>query len=140
MSSLVFSSRTNIDSTILYCCDGKCSKAWGISSRPTKQLSIVVDDIFFIGDVELQIDADYPISFENGYGRLSEGYADVAGHNAWCIRQCERIESTVVIDLVKKSADRLRLLMYTKINELKRGWYNIPTLDSNKSIDSINEL
>ena len=46
-------------------CDGKCEKAWGVSSRPKIQLSeIDEDDYCFLADDELGIAPEDPLTYE----------------------------------------------------------------------------
>lgn len=68
-------------------CDELCSKAWGINSRPSVQLSDDDDDYEFLADGELpQAPAD-PGTYEGGFGKpVSVDYFP----NKWCVRECER--------------------------------------------------
>lgn len=74
---------------VLLCCDGRCSKAWGINHRPRTQLSDDEDDIIWIRDSDLGEAPDDPGTYEGGHGKPSE--SDGPGrHNRWCARECER--------------------------------------------------
>jgi hypothetical protein len=72
---------------IILACDGKCSKAWGLTSRPKEQFdSQDEDDYAFLADNEL---GDAPAdtgTYEGIYGKPS-GPEEM---NKWCARQCER--------------------------------------------------
>ena len=67
-------------------CDGKCHKAWGINSRPTRQLSENEDDYEFLSDNELGEAPENPGTYEGGYGKNPKSL------NKWCARECERSE------------------------------------------------
>lgn len=58
-------------------CDGKCNKAWGINSRPSKNNK-------FLPDNELGEAPDNPGTFEGGQGKKPGSL------NKWCARECER--------------------------------------------------
>lgn len=58
-------------------CDGKCYKAWGINSRPSKNGKFKKDD-------ELGIAPENPGTFEGGQGKNPKSL------NKWCARECER--------------------------------------------------
>jgi hypothetical protein len=70
-------------------CDGRCSKAWGINSRPTVQLSDDEDDYYSIPDGELGDAPADPGTYEGDCGKpLSVKSA--TDMNKWCVRECER--------------------------------------------------
>jgi len=83
---------------IIYCgqaaaigCDEKCDKAWGISSRPKRQLSDNPDDYELLADDELpQAPAD-PGTYEGGCAKPTIEQDKL---NKWCARECERCTLT----------------------------------------------
>jgi len=69
-------------------CDGKCEKAWGISSRP----KIILDednedDYCFLSDSELDIAPIDPGTYEGSDGKPE---SNTEFPNKWCVRECER--------------------------------------------------
>lgn len=69
------------------CCDGNCSKAWGINSRPFVQLSDDEDDTAMLADHELGTAPVDPGTYEGGVAKpLSAKYFPTK----WCVRECER--------------------------------------------------
>lgn len=68
-------------------CDGKCEKAWGISSRPKIELSDDPDNYAFLSDCELGI-APKDLGTYEGRDRKPNSAADFP--NKWCVRECER--------------------------------------------------
>ncbi len=109
-----------IEKDIFFCgqpvtvsCDGQCSKAWGISSRPYIQLDDSnEDDIVFLADGELGEAPADPGTYEGGDAKPTTPEDRL---NRWCVRECERC---VWIDKNQ----------YTVMN--KKDWnkrqYNIP--------------
>lgn len=67
-------------------CDRKCTKAWGMNSRPTVPLSDDPDDFAFLADAELGDAPDDPGTYEGGHGKP----LFPERHNKWCVRECER--------------------------------------------------
>ena len=72
-------------------CDAKCNKAWGINSRPKRQLSADEDDYEFLADGEL---GDAPIDPGTYEGRDAKPRAISEQLNKWCCRECERCSKT----------------------------------------------
>ena len=79
---------------IVYCgqpavvvCDAKCSKAWGLNSRPQIDLSDDPDDFAFLADGELGDAPDDPGTYEGGHAKPLSADQRL---NKWCVRQCER--------------------------------------------------
>lgn len=79
---------------ILFCgqkarvkCDRKCNKAWGINTRPKKQLSIDEDDYCFLSDNELKNAPTDPGTYEFNDCK-PQSPNDFP--NKWCVRECER--------------------------------------------------
>lgn len=71
-------------------CDGKCSKAWGISDRPRVQLDPEdEDDYAFLADGELGKAPGDPGTYEGGDAKPR---GSRHGLNKWCVRACERSE------------------------------------------------
>lgn len=68
-------------------CDRNCDKAWGITQRPTHQLSDDPDDFEFLADDELGIAPADPGTYEGGHAKPS---SPVEFPNKWCVRECER--------------------------------------------------
>lgn len=68
-------------------CDGRCDKAWGISSRPKEQLSEDEDDYAWLADGELGIAPEDPGTSE---GNDSKPLPNEPKLNKWCARECER--------------------------------------------------
>lgn len=137
----MYSSKVYRNNYALYDCDGKCNQAWGISARPTKQLSNDPNDVYFIGDEELFFttapDSDI---VEGGDCKLDANI--IVGHNKWCIRQCERVVESISDD--RLGPDDVHKILIVKRNtkqlELKNGWYNKTDRDSNNIIKNINDL
>jgi len=80
--------------TILYCgqpgtiaCDANCSKAWGINSRPSEQLSENPDDYAYLSDSELK---DAPALPGTSEGSDMKPQRPEDRLNRWCARECER--------------------------------------------------
>ena len=70
-------------------CDGKCNKAWGINSRPRRQLSDDEDDYVYLSDAET---GEAPLNPGTYEGDCSKPHPDSAKLNKWCVRECERSE------------------------------------------------
>lgn len=74
----------------LLVCDGKCEKAWGVSSRPKIQLSETDEnDYCFLADNELGIAPEDPLTYE-GFNMEGKPTCDGGEMNRWCARECER--------------------------------------------------
>ena len=69
-------------------CDGKCHKAWGISSRPRVQLSENVEDYAYLADHELGRAPRDPGTYEGTSAKPTKPEEML---NKWCARQCERV-------------------------------------------------
>ena len=74
-------------------CDGRCSKAWGISNRPC--INFDPNDpgnIAWLSDDEIKGDAPAdPGTYEGGQGKPSAtDLMDPVHMNKWCFRECER--------------------------------------------------
>lgn len=86
-------------------CDGKCSKAWGMNSRPKVRLSgdpddfdydtdpdgwqRAADDYAYLADGELGEAPECPGTWEGSDGK-PVGATGPKDFNKWCIRECER--------------------------------------------------
>ena len=70
-------------------CDAKCSHAWGMNSRPKKQLDNGdnPDDYVWLSDAEAGLAPADPGTYEGGHGKPS---SPVEFPNKWCVRECER--------------------------------------------------
>ncbi len=68
-------------------CDGVCSKAWGMNSRPRVQLSDNVDDYEYLSDNEL---GEAPVDPGIYEGDCAKPVGDGQYLNKWCARECER--------------------------------------------------
>jgi hypothetical protein len=71
----------------LLVCDGRCSKAWGINSRPCRQLSDNPDDYESLADDELGEAPADPGTYEAGHAKPVHPGERL---NRWCARECER--------------------------------------------------
>jgi hypothetical protein len=75
---------------MLLICDGKCDKAWGVSSRPKIQLSETDEnDYCYLADDELEIALEDPLTYE-GLDMEGKPTCDEEKMNRWCCRECER--------------------------------------------------
>ena len=78
-----------------HACDGRCDKAWGSNSRPTrpsrKERAVAADpdDFAYLSDDELGTAPVDPGTFEGPDSKPlgAKGPDDV---NKWCVRECER--------------------------------------------------
>ena len=99
-------------------CDGKCTKAWGISNRPKVQLSDDEDDYAFLTDGELDDAPADPGTYEGGQGKPS---SDLYFPNKWCVRECERCSMSepgmYALPLETKSFDRRHYNMHWRDRE-----------------------
>lgn len=80
-------------------CDGRCEKAFGLNSRPTKQLSDDPDDFCYLADDEVGTAPADPGTYEGGEGKPD---AQHKLQSKWCARECERCGTfgpTELIDL-----------------------------------------
>lgn len=68
-------------------CDGICSKAWGINSRPRIDLSSDPDDFAWPADHELGAAPVDPGTYE---GDDAKPLTAASFPNRWCVRECER--------------------------------------------------
>lgn len=68
-------------------CDGRCDKAWGISSRPSVKLSSDPDDYEMLSDDEL---GEAPINPRTSEGGHTKPASASEFPNKWCVRECER--------------------------------------------------
>ena len=68
-------------------CDAKCSKAFGINSRPSNQLSEEEDDYEWLADDELPEAPEDPQTYEGGQAKPTHREERL---NKWCARECER--------------------------------------------------
>jgi hypothetical protein len=68
-------------------CDAKCSHAWGMNSRPKKQLSDNEDDYVYLSDAEAGPAPADPGTYEGFDGKPT---TPDEFPNRWCVRQCER--------------------------------------------------
>jgi len=75
---------------MLLICDGKCDKAWGVSTRPKIQLDDNDEnDYCFLADDELGIAPEDPLTYE-GLDMEGKPIFDEEKMNRWCCRECER--------------------------------------------------
>lgn len=81
-------------SPVVIACDGKCTSAFGINSRPHVQLSDNEDDHADLADHELGIAPIDPGTYEGGEAKPTD-YEDPKRQNKWCARECER---SVLVD------------------------------------------
>ena len=71
-------------------CDGKCDKAWGVSSRPKIQLDENnINDYCFLADSELETAPEDPLTYE-GLNMEGKPNNEEEKGNRWCCRECER--------------------------------------------------
>lgn len=75
--------------SVVAACDGKCSKAWGLNSRKSVQLSDDEDDIAWLSDNELGVAPDDPGTYEGCDGKPINATSG-EDLNKWCVRECER--------------------------------------------------
>ena len=73
----------------ILCCDGNCSKAWGINNRPEIQLSEDLDDTVYLADGELGTAPEDPGTYEGGHAKPRDESERL---NKWCALECERSE------------------------------------------------
>lgn len=85
---LMFSKEiTMFGKRVVVACDGRCNKAWGISSRPKVEFDTQEpDDVAWLADDELGDAPANPRSYEGRDGK-PDGPQSM---NKWCYRQCER--------------------------------------------------
>ena len=107
-------------------CDGRCDKAWGITSRPSvffngtkivaKEDASDPDDYALLADSELGIAPDDPGTYEGGCGKPSATpLTDPRRMNKWCARECERSK---IIEAGEP----------TRVPDLSQRVYNLPKL------------
>jgi hypothetical protein len=72
-------------------CDGLCTKAWGIMSRPKERFSTDDDDTALLADGELGNAPADPGTYEGGHAKPDGPHQ----MNKWCARECER---SVMVD------------------------------------------
>lgn len=73
-------------------CDGNCGKAWGINARPKVQFAEDdEDDVAWLADGEI---GEAPIDPGTYEGRDAKPTSADARLNKWCLRECERAESS----------------------------------------------
>ena len=82
--------------SMVLACDGKCSKAWGISQRPKEQLGADDDDVAYLADGELGEAPHSPGTYEGGCTKPR----GPEGMNKWCARECERSDIGSTVDRV----------------------------------------
>lgn len=80
--------------SMVLACDGKCSKAWGVSQRPNEQLGADDDDVAYLADGELGDAPTSPGTYEDGCTK-PRGPDDM---NKWCARECERSDMASTVD------------------------------------------
>lgn len=69
-------------------CDGNCSKAWGINSRPRHRTpGGGEDDYVYCADSELGEAPADPGTYEGGHAKPA---SSAEFPNRWCVRECER--------------------------------------------------
>ena len=102
---------------IIFACDGKCEKAWGINNRPRIYLgdptqtvypneehhylqdeTIDEDDHVSLADDELGIAPIDPGTYEGGHAKPQSPEERL---NKWCCRECERSVIVDDIDIVE---------------------------------------
>lgn len=73
---------------VVIACDEKCSKAWGMNSRPRVQINPNdYDDYAYLSDMELDNAPEDPGTYEGDCGKPQ---VDSDKLNKWCCRECER--------------------------------------------------
>lgn len=78
---------------MIYACDGRCEKAWGVSSRPrvvfpNEKNPKDLGDFYYLADQELGNAPDDPGTNVRGGDRKPQfGYEPL---NSWCRNECER--------------------------------------------------
>lgn len=90
---------TYFDQPATVACDGNCSKAWGMNSRPKVLVQTPgyrgdpQDDYAYLADSELGEAPVDPGTYEGGQAKPidAKGPNDI---NKWCVRECERNEMT----------------------------------------------
>lgn len=87
-------------------CDGKCSKAWGLSQRPKVQLGADDDDVAWLADGELGDAPSLPGTYEGGCTKPR----GPDGMNKWCARECERSNIALTVDALRLPNFNERLL------------------------------
>ena len=70
---------------MVFACDGKCNKAWGVGARPRLVLGLA-DNHCLLADDELGDAPARPDTTEDGDYKPSSPLR----MNKWCMRQCER--------------------------------------------------
>ena len=86
--------------SVVAACDGKCSKAWGLNSRKSVQLSDDEDDIAWLSDNELGVAPDDPGTYEGCDGKPINATSG-EDLNRWCVRECERCNIFKVNEEIK---------------------------------------
>ena len=98
-------------------CDGKCSKAWGLSVRPRIRLSESdPDDYVWLADDELNDAPVEPETSEGGQHKPRDARS-AEDMNKWCVRECERCVIT------QPGAPNAPL----PLRDFSRRIYNIPS-------------
>lgn len=87
--------RTEIETSrgpVLYVCDSRCEKAWGVNGRSHDATSSInfdgEDDVVYLADDEVGDAPRDPGTYEGGNGKPMHPSA----HNKWCMRECERCD------------------------------------------------
>ncbi len=77
--------------TLIAACDGLCTKAWGVDSRPEIELDKNnPDDYAYLADNEL---GEAPVNPGTYEGPSAKPLSDEPKFNKWCVRQCERCDT-----------------------------------------------
>lgn len=98
-------------------CDAKCSKAWGINSRPNVSFSDEPDDTAYLADDELGEAPVDPGTYEGGDAKPT---CPGERLNKWCVRECERSR-------ISKAGKPREIV---EAPDLSRRLYNMPWLHS----------
>lgn len=72
---------------LIFACDKKCNKAFGVNGRKKKQLSDDEDDYQYLTDGEVGIAPQCMGTWEGGDGKPT---SLAEAPNKWCARECER--------------------------------------------------
>lgn len=91
---------TYFGKSVRFSCDEKCSKAWGINSRPRIQLSDDIDDYAFLADDEV---GEAPMNPGTYDGFDTKPVSPELFPNKWCLRECERCQREFeIVDFTKR--------------------------------------
>jgi len=107
---------------VVFVCDEKCDKAWGVCNRPKIELDKSnPDDYAFLSDKELEEAPQNPGTYEGGQGKPT---SQEEKPNKWCVRQCERGDyfkpsETIKVKDFSYRVFNIKRLFYKKAQERK---------------------